>query len=106
MTYKEYTGTLEYSREDECLMGRILGINDIITFEGESVKELRQAFEEAVDDYPSHCQEIGKKPQKSYSGKFLLRIDPALHARLAMKAHVHNMSLNQYAAEVLAETMT
>lgn len=51
LTYKNYTGTVEYSQEDECLFGRIMGINDIITFEGESVKELRMAFEEAVEDF-------------------------------------------------------
>ncbi len=103
MTYKNYMGTVEYSHEDECLFGRILGIHDVITFEGESVKELRQAFEEAVDDYLAHCQKMGKEPQKPYSGKFLLRIDPTLHAKLAMQAQVNNMSLNQYAANVLAQ---
>ncbi len=103
MTYKDYVGSVEYSQDDECLFGRILGINDLITFEGESVKELRQAFEEAVEDYLLHCQEVGKEPQKTYSGKFLLRIDPCLHAKLATKAQIHNMSLNQYAAKVLAQ---
>ncbi|MFI3271485.1 MAG: hypothetical protein R3Y11_05170 [Pseudomonadota bacterium] len=56
LTYKSYVGTVEYSHEDECLFGHIIGINDIITFEGESVKELRMAFEDAVEEYLAHLQ--------------------------------------------------
>ena len=102
MTYKGYVGTVEYSEEDGCLFGRIAGIHDIITYAGESVTEIRQAFEEAVDDYLKHCKETGKKPNKPYSGKFVLRIDPSVHARLAAKALATGKSLNQYAADVLS----
>ena len=102
MTYKGYIGTVEYSEEDECLFGRIAGIRDIISYEGESVTEIRTAFEEAVDDYLEHCAATGKEPNKPYSGKFVLRLDPAVHARLAVKAQANGKSLNQYAAEVLA----
>ena len=102
MTYKGYVGTVEYSEEDGCLFGRIAGIHDIITYEGESVTEIRQAFEEAVDDYLKHCAETGKEPNKPYSGKFVLRIEPSVHARLAAKALASGKSLNQYAAEVLS----
>lgn len=103
MTYKGYVGTVEYSEEDACLFGRIAGISDIITYEGESVSEIRTAFEDAVDDYLNHCAETGKEPNKPYSGKFVLRIDPSLHARLAVKAQAQGMSLNQFAADVLAQ---
>lgn len=101
MTYKGYAGTVEYSEEDACLFGRIAGIRDIISYEGESVTDIRAAFEEAVDDYLKHCAETGKEPNKPYSGKFMLRIDPSLHARLAAKAMISGKSLNQYAADVL-----
>ena len=102
MTYKGYVGTVEYSDEDDCLFGRIAGIHDIISYEGGSVKEIRNAFEEAVDDYLEHCAATGKEPNKPYSGKFVLRIDPALHAKVAAKAMASGKSLNQYAADVLA----
>jgi predicted HicB family RNase H-like nuclease len=103
MTYKGYIGTVEYSEDDACLFGRIAGIRDIISYEGESVVEIRHAFEEAVDDYLQHCVQTGKEPNKPYSGKFVLRVDPALHANLAVKAQANNMSLNQFAAEVLSQ---
>jgi len=102
ITYKGYIGTVEYSEQDSCLFGRIAGIRDIVSYEGESVVEIRQAFEAAVDDYLKHCAATGKEPNKPYSGKFVLRIDPALHARIAAKAMASGKSLNQYAADVLA----
>ena len=103
MHYKGYIGTVEYSEEDACLHGRIAGIRDIITYEGTSVDEIRAAFEEAVDDYFAHCAATGKEPHRPYSGKFMLRIDPALHASLAVKAQANGMSLNQYAGTLLAQ---
>lgn len=102
MKYKGYTGTVEYSEKDACLFGRLVGIDDIISYEGESVSEIRQAFHEAVDDYLSDCAAAGKQPNKPYSGKFILRLDPELHARLALQAQEAEKSLNQYAVDVLA----
>lgn len=103
MTYKGYSGTVEYSEDDDCLFGRVTGIRDIVTYEGQGVTDLRAAFQESVDDYLEHCKEMGKEPNKPYSGRFLLRIDPGLHARLAARAQASGVSLNQYAAEVLAQ---
>ena len=102
MTYKGYIGTVEYSEEDACLFGRIAGIRDIVSYEGESVMEIRKAFEEAVDDYLKHCAATGKEPNKPYSGKFVLRIDPGVHAKIAARAMASGKSLNQYAADILA----
>ncbi len=102
MTYNGYTGTVEYSEEDGILFGRLVGINDIVSYEGESVKELREAFQASVDDYLEHCKTIGKKPNRPYSGKFTLRLDPVVHARLAAQAQAMGKSLNQYAVDVLA----
>ncbi len=102
MTYNGYTGTVEYSEDDGILFGRLVGINDIVSYEGESVKELREAFQASVDDYLEHCKNIGKKPDRPYSGKFTLRIDPVIHARLAAQAQAVGKSLNQYAVDVLA----
>jgi predicted HicB family RNase H-like nuclease len=102
MICKGYAGTVEYNEEDACLFGRIAGIRDIITYEGESVAGIRQAFEEVVDDYPNHCDATGKEPDKPYSGKFVLRIDPSVHAELAAKASADGKSLNRYIADVSA----
>jgi predicted HicB family RNase H-like nuclease len=102
MTYKEYAARIEYSDEDGCFIGHIAGIKDVIGFHAESVKELRSAFEEAVDDYLATCEKLGRAPQKPYSGKLMLRVPPEVHARAAMMAQAHGVSINQWASDVLA----
>lgn len=102
MTYRGYAARIEYSDEDGCFIGHIAGIKDIVGFHAESVKELRAAFEEAVDDYLSTCEKSGRSPQKPYSGRLMLRVPPEVHARAAMMAEAHGMSLNQWATEVLS----
>jgi predicted HicB family RNase H-like nuclease len=103
MTYKGYAARIDYSDEDGCFIGHIAGIRDIIGFHAESVKELRAAFEEAVDDYLATCKKSGRAPQRPYSGKLMLRVPPEVRARAAMMAEAHGMSLNQWAAQVLSK---
>lgn len=103
MTYKGYPAKIEYSEEDGCFVGHIVGINDIVGFHGESVTELRAAFEEAVDDYLESCAQVGRPPQKPYSGNLMLRVPPEVHAAVAAAAEVSGKSINQWATEVLAE---
>jgi predicted HicB family RNase H-like nuclease len=67
------------------------------------VKEIKIAFKEAVDDYLQLCKELGKNPEKPYSGKVMFRIDPAVHAKAALAAQLKGVSLNQWAEEVLAK---
>jgi predicted HicB family RNase H-like nuclease len=103
MNYKGYAARIEYSDEDGCFIGHIAGIKDVIGFHAESVNELRVAFEEAVDDYLATCEKVGRAPQKPYSGKLMLRVPPEVHARAAMMAEAHGMSINQWAADVLSK---
>jgi predicted HicB family RNase H-like nuclease len=103
MTYKGYAAKIEYSDDDDCFIGHIAGIKDVIGFHADSVKELRRAFEEAVDDYLVTCEKVGRAPQKPYSGKLMLRVPPEIHARAAMMAEAHGMSINQWAADVLSK---
>ena len=103
MTYKSYAARIEYSDEDACFIGHVAGINDVVGFHAESVKELRTAFEEAVDDYLETCEKLGRSPQKPYSGKLMLRVPPEVHARAAMMAEAHGLSLNQWASEVISK---
>lgn len=103
MTYKNYPARIEYSEEDGCFVGHIVGINSVVGFHGETVAELRAAFEEAVDDYLETCARLGRAPQKPYSGNLMLRIPPDVHAAVAAAAEVSGKSINQWAAEALAE---
>ena len=85
------------------LFGQVLGIADLISYEGQSVQELKEDFKNGVDDYLDQCKQTGKEPGKPYSGKFTLRIDPELHAKLAAYAKLSGKSLNQYAEQLLAK---
>ena len=106
MSYKGYIARIEYSDEDAAFVGHIAGIRDVVGFHGESVNELRSAFEEAVDDYLETCEKLGRPPQKPYSGKLLLRVDPGIHARAAALAEAQGRSLNAWAQDVLRQAVT
>jgi predicted HicB family RNase H-like nuclease len=105
MTYKGCTAAIEYSDEDACLVGHILGIRDVIGFHGNSVDEMRQAFEEAVDDYLETCAKTGLTPNKPYSGKLVLRLPPEFHARLAIEARIKGQSINSLVLDSLQHTI-
>ena len=102
MNYKNYTARIEYSDEDDCFIGHIAGINDVVGFHANSVPELHTAFEESVDDYLQTCKKTGRSPQKPYSGKIMLRVPPEIHARAAMMAEAHGKSLNSWVTELLS----
>lgn len=102
MTYRGYSARIEYSDEDQVLVGHVAGIRDVIGFHGDSVATLREAFEEAVDDYLETCERLGRAPQKSYSGKLSLRLEPTLHASVAAKAELADKSINQWVCDILS----
>ncbi len=100
MNYKGYAARIEFDAQDRVFFGRLAGIQDIVTFHGETVDELEAAFKEAVDHYLDTCAKLGDKPNKPYSGKLTLRIPPTVHAAIATAAEVSGKSLNKWAAEV------
>jgi len=103
MTYKGYLGAVNYSDKDQVFFGKIEGINGLVNFEGESVKELTEAFHEAVDDYLAYCKDEGIEPDKSYSGILNVRLTPAIHRQIAMLARQAGMTLNAYIKNALEE---
>ena len=105
MQYKGYSTIIRYSADDECLVGHVLGINDIVGFHGNSVKEIRKAFEKAVDFYLESCAKMGHEPNKPYSGRVTLRLPPELHAKLAVKAEMEGSSLNNWMVTTLSKVI-
>ena len=102
ITYKGYAARIEFDADDHIFVGRLAGITDIVTFHGATVTELETEFRAAVDHYLAVSEQTGVAPQKPYSGKLMLRIPPEVHAHAAMMAEAQGKSLNQWAAEVLA----
>ncbi|MCL2004266.1 MAG: type II toxin-antitoxin system HicB family antitoxin [Oscillospiraceae bacterium] len=103
MNYKGYYGSVEFSDEDDVFFGRIIGINDRIMYEGDTVKNLRRHFEESVEDYLSICVQLGKEPEKTYRGTFNVRITPALHRNLALFSASRGKTLNAAVEEAIRE---
>ena len=103
MTYKGYIGSVNYSDKDQVFFGKIEGINGLVNFEGESVKELTAAFHEAVDDYLAYCEDEGIEPDKSYTGVLNVRLTPNIHRQIAMLALQAGISINAYITDALEE---
>lgn len=103
MSYNGYYGSVEFSDEDDVFFGRIIGINDRITYEGDSVKALRSDFETAVEEYLETCSQLGKKPEKAYKGTFNVRIAPALHRQLAVFSATNGKTLNAAVEEAITK---
>jgi predicted HicB family RNase H-like nuclease len=104
MKYKGYVGIVELDEESAVLFGRVIGLRDVITFQGSSVAEVIQAFHDSVDDYLEFCADRGKSPEKPYSGQFVLRVDPRLHGAMAQAAEAKGASLNALIEETLEST--
>lgn len=101
MEYKGYHAIVEYSDEDEVFIGKVFGLADVILFDGESISELKNSFQDAVDDYLSLCEEIGKKPEREFKGSFNVRLSPELHKAAALKAEEDDLTLNQFVAKAV-----
>lgn len=96
LEYKGYYTSVHFSAADDVFYGKLEGIDDLVDFEGTSVKELKDAFNEAVEDYLETCKEIGKEPNKTYKGSFNVRIPSELHRNAAIFAASKDISLNDF----------
>jgi predicted HicB family RNase H-like nuclease len=101
MRYKDYYGSVHFSDDDNVFYGRIEFIRALVSYEGTDVGSLRQAFNEAVDDYLQTCEEQGKQPERPFKGSFNVRISPGLHQRIAESAAGLGVTINKYIADIL-----
>lgn len=98
MNHKGYGCSIRFDDEADIFHGEVIGLRDVVTFQGRTVDELKSAFTESVDDYLEFCASRGEVPDKPYSGKFLLRVDPSLHRRLVELSGGDGESLNNWIA--------
>jgi predicted HicB family RNase H-like nuclease len=99
MEYKGYTaGPIDFDAEMNTFSGTVAGLRDVIHFEGSTARELTRAFRESIDSYLELCAETGQKPDKPFNGKILVRTEPALHRKAALRAAAEGVSLSQWIA--------
>lgn len=101
MEYKGYIGKVEIDDEAGIIHGEVINTRDVITFQGESLRELTKAFHDSVDDYLAFCKERGEEPDKPFSGQFVTRIPVDLHRKVNAAAALAGKSLNAWVAEKL-----
>jgi predicted HicB family RNase H-like nuclease len=104
--YKGYTGVFEFDPSIDAFHGHVLGLQDVVTFEGRSVEELRREMAESVEDYLAFCAEEGKEPERPYRGEFLVRTTPDVHRAVATAAEAEGMSLNAWVESTLTAVAT
>lgn len=99
--YKGYTGVFEFDPTVDVFHGRVIGLQDVVTFEGRSIDELRKEMEASVEDYLELCQEVRKEPERPYRGEFLVRTTPEIHRAVATAAEAEGVSLNAWVESTL-----
>ena len=106
LKYKGYTGSVEYSQEEGCLFGKVQGLHGtLISYEGNSVDEIRRDFEGAIDYYLESCKERGIEPAKPFSGKLNLRMTSELHSAVAQAASMAGTTINEFVNRTLNEAV-
>lgn len=101
LTYKGFTGSVEYNNDDRMLFGKVLFIDSLLMYHGSSVQEIEDAFKETVDAYLTHCLNSKKEPNKPYSGSFNVRTSSDLHRQAAQVAYKEKTSLNDIVVKSL-----
>lgn len=101
MEYKGYVGTVQFDEEAEIFHGEVINMRDIVTFQGDTVEGLKKEFQLSIDDYLEFCAERREEPDKPFSGKLTLRLDPDLHRNLYIQSKKENKSLNNWIVDAL-----
>lgn len=96
MSYKGYFAVVEFDSDARIFHGEVLGINDVITFQGTTVDDLEKEFHASVEDYLSFCEKEGRKPEVMMSGTLNLRMGPEKHRLVKIFADAHKVSINDY----------
>lgn len=101
LEYKGYHASIEFDADDNIFVGEVFGITDSLNFHGSTVEELKNMFEQSIDNYLELCEKIGKNPDKEFSGTFNVRIPPELHKKAALAATKQKITLNQYVLKAI-----
>jgi len=105
LTYKGYIGSVHFSADDNVFFGKIEGVNDLITFEGKTVQELKNAFCYMVNEHIKDCEAENIPVEKSYKGSFNIRLTPDLHRRAAIYAKIHGTTLNAFVKKSIEQSL-
>jgi len=101
LKHKDYEGTAELDMTRGVCRGKVLFIDDLVTYESASPADLQKEFEAAVDDYLETCAMLGKEPLRPFRGLFNVRVTPAIHRSATLRAVADGVSLNDVVVRAL-----
>ncbi|RJP73190.1 MAG: type II toxin-antitoxin system HicB family antitoxin [Ignavibacteriales bacterium] len=96
MKYKGYQGYIEFDEEAEIFHGKVIGIKDVITFQGNDVAKLKQAFKDSINDYLDFCKQRGEEPDKPFQGKLDLKLPKDLYDKILIAATRSGKNVNTW----------
>ncbi len=105
MSYRGYKGYFEYDEKADIFHGQVIGIRDVITFQGRSIDDLKVSLKDSIDDYLEMCDQEEKSPDKPFSGKFSLRLPPEVHSKVAQAAASAHTSINSWITDVVENNL-
>jgi predicted HicB family RNase H-like nuclease len=105
MEYKGYIGHVEFDDEADIFHGEVINTRDVITFQGKNVDEIKQAFQDSIEDYLEYCTKLNQQPEKPFTGKFMLRIPPDLHRKIFVAAKQSGGSINTWIKDQLTQSV-
>ena len=104
--YKKYNGNVEYSEEDQCLYGKVLGLkNSLILYEGNSLDELKDDFQISIESYLERCQKKGIEPELPYNGILNIRISSDVHVKMALYAERQGKSIDSFVSDLIEKRL-
>jgi predicted HicB family RNase H-like nuclease len=101
LIYKDYIGHVKFDDEANVFHGEVINTRDVITFQGRTPEEIKQAFIDSIEDYLEFCALRKENPEKPFSGKLNLRLAPELHKRAYAAAKDEGVSLNTWIVETI-----
>lgn len=105
LKYEGYTGHVEFDDEADLFHGEVLDLKDVVTFQGKTPSEIRQAFRDSIDNYLEFCKERGEDPDRPFSGRLILRLPKDLHRNAFLRAKEAGVSLNNWITSRLNESV-
>ncbi len=105
MQYKGYVARVEFDEEANIFHGEIVNIRDVITFQGKSVEDLKNAFQDSIDDYLDFCAQRHEEPEKPFSGRFTVSLSPEQHRKVILAAEKAGKRVDSWVADALVKSV-
>jgi len=106
MKYKDYLANIVFDAEADIFHGEVVNIRDVITFQGKSTDELKQAFKDSIEDYLEFCGELGEAPEKPFSGRFTINLPPELHRKVIFEIEKSGKNVENWVAEIFEQAVS